>query len=129
MLVYARQRAIEALRVPQTVVLATCGPTGVMVSEFPCESIDLVLYLSLPQTSDHLFNLEQDTRVALLAEEWELQGKGRALSPAEEQPELKLLSKVETEWSVLVKVEPTQIQFRRTEGWGKAETIDLASID
>ncbi len=129
MLDYSHQRAVSALRSSQTAVLATCGPTGVMASEFPCESVDLVLYLLLPQISDHLFNLDHDNRVALLTEEWELRGKGRALSPEEEHPELRLLREVESEWYVLVKVDPFQIQLRRTEGWGVAETIDLAITD
>jgi hypothetical protein len=125
MLDYSHQRAIAALKIPQTAVLATYGPAGVMASEFPCESIDLVLYLLLPQISDHLFNLEQDDRVALLTEEWELRGIGRVLSPEEKLPELSLLHKVETEWYILVKVEPFQIQLRRSEGWGVTETIDF----
>lgn len=125
MLDYPRQRAREALKAPQTVVLATCGPTGVIASEFPCESVDLVLYLLLPQTSDHLFNLEQDDRIALLAQEWELRGKGRALSPEEKHPELGLIRDDGFEWHVLIKVEPIQIRFRRAEGWGATETIDL----
>jgi len=58
MLDYVRQRAIEVLKVPRRAVLATSGPSGVQVSEFPCEAIELELYLLVPQTSDHLFNLE-----------------------------------------------------------------------
>lgn len=129
MLDYSRQRAVSVLSSPQTAVLATCGPTGIKVSEFPCELIDLVLYLLLPQVSDHLFNLEKNNRVAVLTEEWELQGKGHALSPEEKHPELRLLREVKIEWYALVKVEPIQIQLRRTEGWGVAETIDLVITD
>ncbi len=125
MLNYARQRAIEALRPAYTAVLATSGPAGLLESEHLCEAIELDLYLLLPRTSDHLFNLEQDRRVALLTCEWALQGTGRALSPEDPQPELKQLQTLLNEWYVLVKVEPHQIEFRRSEGWGFAETIDL----
>ncbi len=81
MINYARERAEEILKTARTAILATNGPTGVQVGEFSCESFELQLYLLLPQTSDHLFNLEQDDRVALHTEQWELTGKGRVLSP------------------------------------------------
>ncbi len=63
-----------SLRCHRTAVLATSGPAGVQASEFPCEAIDLNLYLLVPQTSDHLFNLEHDSAVTLLTPEWELRG-------------------------------------------------------
>ncbi len=125
MLDYARERALEALRAARTVVLATTGPAGVQASEFSCEAIDLDLYLLLPCTSDHLFNLEQDGRVALVTGEWELRGIAHALVQKERNPELARLRAAGTEWHVLVKVEPIQIQIRRPGGWGAAETIDL----
>jgi hypothetical protein len=127
MLDYARQRAIKALRAARTTVLATTGPDGVQASEFPCEAIDLDLYLLVPQTSDHLFNLEQDGRVALVTDGWELRGKGRALSRGEEPSELSLLHAAGAELHVLVKVEASQIQIRRQDGWGPAETIDVGA--
>ena len=99
---------------------------GVQVSEFPCEAVELDLYLLLPRTSDHLFNLEQDGRVALHTDQWELTGKGRALSLEEKRPEIALLPKIGTSWYVPVKIVPRQIQILRPVGWGPAETIDLA---
>ena len=41
MLDYARQRAIEALKITQKAVLATSGPAGVQATEFPCEALVL----------------------------------------------------------------------------------------
>ncbi len=125
MLNYARQRAREALKPAWTAILATSGPAGPLESEHPCEALDLDLYVLLPSTSDHLFNLEQDRRVALLTPEWSLQGKGRALTAQDPPPELKRLQPLLNEWYVLVRVEPQQIAIRQREGWGFAETIDL----
>ncbi len=125
MINYARDCAIKILETAHTAVLATIGPAGVKVGEFPCEAVELDLYLLLPRTSDHLFNLEQDGRVALHTDQCELTGKGRALAPGEKWPQVTLLPKTEPEWYVLVKVTPTQIQILRLEGWGPAETIDL----
>lgn len=125
MLSYTRRRAADILKNTRKAVLPTAGPSGVRASEFPCEAVELDLYLLLPQTSDHLFNLEQDDRVALHADDWEVSGKGRMLSQDEEWPQLSLLPKTGTEWYALVKVVPDQVHVLRSEGWGPAETLDL----
>ena len=127
MMNYARERAEEILKTARTAVLATTGPAGVQVGEFPCEAFELELYLLIPKTSDHLFNLEQDDRVALHTEQWELTGKGQVFSPGEKMPEISLLPKFKVGWYVFVKVIPGQIQVLRTDGWGPAETIDLTT--
>ncbi len=96
------------------------------MSAFPCEALGFDLYLLVPRTSDHLFNLEQDCRVAMHAVHWELTGKGQALLEKKDWPRIKLVRKIEPAWYVLVKVVPNRVQILRTEGWGAAETIDLA---
>ena len=55
---YAHQRALEVLGTPRTAVLVTNGPAGIQIGEFACALSGLSLYLLVPQTSDHLFNLE-----------------------------------------------------------------------
>lgn len=127
MLDYARQRASEALRLPLSAVLATSGPAGIQAGEFPCEAIDLDLYLLVPKTSDHLFNLEHDSSVTLLTDVWELKGQAQILSPGVSDLRLDLLRKPGAEMCVLVRVDPYQLQIRREEGWGSIETIDLKS--
>lgn len=127
MLDYAHQRAIEVLKVYQVAVLATSGPAGLQASEFLCEAIGLDLYLLVPQTSDHLFNLEHDSTVTLLTAGWELKGEAHILSLDASIPDLDLLREPAAEWSVLVRVDPCQIQIRKEEGWGNLETIDLRS--
>jgi hypothetical protein len=125
MLDYARQRAIEALRSPGKAVLATSGPAGVQAGEFPCEALGLELYLLVPRTSDHLFNLERETIVTLLTPGWELKGEAQIISPNLSKPELDLLREPGAEWCELVRINPLQIQIRREQGWGYLETIDL----
>ena len=125
MLDYARQRAIEALRIPRKAVLATSGPAGLQASEFPCEAIDADLYLLVPKTSDHLFNLEHDSSVILLTAGWELKGEAQMVSPTELALELDLLREPGAAWCGLVRVYPYQIQIRREKGWGYLETIEL----
>ncbi len=125
MLDYARQHAIEALGSQRTAVLVTSGPAGVQASEFPCEAIDLELYLLVPQTSDHLFNLEHDLAVTLLTAGCELKGQAQIISRGMPDLELVLLREPGAAWCVLVRVKPSQIQIRSERGWGHLETIDL----
>ena len=127
MLDYARQRARNVLKNPGKVILATSGPAGVHVGEFPCEAIDLELYLLIPKTSDHLFNLEHDSMVTLLANGWELKGRSQILPTGVSDLKLSLLCETGAEWCVLVRVDPWQLHIRRREGWGSIETIDLES--
>jgi hypothetical protein len=125
MLDYARQRAIEALKIPRKAVLGTSGPAGVQVGEFPCEATGLTLYLLVPRTSDHLYNLEHGSMVTLLANGWELKGEAQILPPDAVIPGLDLCREPGAEWCVLVRVDPCQVQIRREGGWGNLETIDL----
>ena len=125
MLDYARQRAIEVLKVPRRAVLATSGPAGVQASEFPCEAIELELYLLVPQTSDHLFNLEHVSTVSVLTVKWELKGEAQVVFPDTTERQLDLLQKPEAAWSVLLRMTPSRLQIRRDKGWRNLETIDI----
>jgi hypothetical protein len=125
MLDYARQRAIEALRQARKVVLVTSGPAGVQAGEFPCQARELALYILVPQASDHLFNLEKDSRATLLTSGWELRGEAQIISPDPLNLELDLLRQLEAEWCELVRIIPHQIHIRRDQGWGYQETLDL----
>jgi hypothetical protein len=107
------------------VVLVTSGPAGVQAGEFPCQAVGLDLYLFIPRTSNHLFNLECEAAVTLLASGWELKGEARMISANPAQLELDLLREPGAKWCELVQIIPYQIQIRREQGWGYLETIDL----
>ncbi len=130
MLNYARQRVAEALRsrgtgVPQTAVLATSGPAGLLAGEFRCEASGLSLFLLVPRTSDHLFNLEQNPAVTLLSATWELNGEARVIAPGEAALNLDILHEPAAEWCVVVRVDARKVHIRRAGDWGNLETIDL----
>ena len=125
MLDYARQRAIEALGTPRIAVLVTTGPAGVQASEFRCEALDLDFYLLVPQTSDHLFNLEHDASVTVLTDGCELKGQAQIISRGEPDIDLDLWQEPGAQWCLLVRVEISQMQIRNERGWGHLETIDL----
>lgn len=127
MLDYARQRVSEVLRIPHRAILATSGPAGIQAGEFRCEAIDLDLYLLVPKTSDHLFNLEHESTVTLLTAVWELKGQAQIIPPGVSKLRLDLLREPGVEWCMLVRIDPCRMQIRREEGWGNIETIDLKS--
>jgi hypothetical protein len=129
MLDYARQRAIDILKDPSTAVLVTSGPAGVQASQVACYEDGLDIYLLLPRTSDHLFNLEQNSAILLVAAAWQLKGSARVLKSP---PSILNLTRIytiqgqaEPEWTVMVQVEPIQLQVRHPGGWGNQETLDL----
>jgi hypothetical protein len=124
MLDYARQRTIEILRIPHRAVLATSGPAGLQIGEFPCEAIGLYLYLLVPSSSDHFFNLEQDASVTLLSDIWKLIGEAQSITPTPDI-ELEILREPVAKWCRLVRVYPSQIHIRRENGWGYLETIEF----
>lgn len=77
----------------------------------------------MPQTSDHLFSLEQNPAVALLSAGWEMRGEARILSAAPEGSR----QAEESKWCALVRVDASQMHIRREAGWGNLETIDQKS--
>ena len=125
MLDYAHQRALEALGTPRTAVLVTNGPAGVQVSEFPCTVLGLGLYLLVPQTSDHLFNLEYESTVTLLIARCELKGKAQIIPRGAVDLDCALLREPGADWCAFLRVEIFQVQIWSEEGWGNRETIDL----
>ncbi len=122
MLTYARQRAMETLKQRNTAILITSGPAGTQACETPCHAVDLNLFLLVPLTSDHLFNLETDPSITLFTDTWLLKGRARILSS---WPELNFFQGMDTRGCALLQVDLCQLQIRRKGGWGNIETIDL----
>ena len=119
------ERAVEVLKNSHRAVLATCGPAGLQAGEFPCEARGLSLYLLVPRTSDHLFNLELDPSVILLSTGWDLKGKAEKMSLSTLNHDLDLLAQPDAEWCALLRIIPDRIQIRREKGWGYIETLEL----
>lgn len=125
MLNHLRQRIITALAPTRAATLATNGPAGLQVGLFPCAASDLVLYMLLPRTSDHLLNLDASSSAVITTPDWQVHGRARAVPAAELPAGLELLDAPEAPWSVVVEVRPARVAIARREGWGPAETIDL----
>lgn len=129
MLDYAHERAVAILKNSHKAVLATDGPAGLQAGEFPCEARGLTLYLLVPRTSDHLFNLELDASVALLSTRWELKGRAEMIPLNTINHDSDLLAQSGAEWCALLRVIPDRIQIRREKGWGYLETLELNPSD
>ncbi len=125
MLDYAHQRAKEALKLPRQAVFVTQGPAGIQASQVQCQAVDLILYLLVPKTSDHLFNLESESSVVLLAAGLDLKGNAQVIPIDSLDFELELLKNPQAGWCVLVRVEPIHLHIHRAEGWGNLESIDV----
>lgn len=95
--------------------LATCGAAGPQVSVVPYQLHDLRLHLLLPQTADHLFNLEGQPDLVLLTPTWKLHGRGtrRHHSP------------LSSSWQVVIRVEALRLHILDKNGQYAVETIDF----
>ncbi len=125
MLDYAHQRASAALDNPRTAILITSGPAGVQTGEFRCEVFDLSLYFLIPQTSDHLFNVEHEPTVTLLTGTCELKGQAQIVSRHALEVDLELCRALDAPWCALVRVAISRVQVRSEDAWRSRETIDL----
>ncbi len=125
MLDYSSQRVEEILGAARTAVLASSGPGGLQAGEFPCEASGLAVWLLVPATSDHLFNLEHNPRVTLLTAAWELKGNAQVLAREDAPPGLSLLQDPAAPWCVTIRVQPAVLQIKGRQGWGYLETIEF----
>jgi hypothetical protein len=125
MLEHLKQRVIETLRPVSRVILATSGPAGLQASSLPCEVAGLRLYMLVPRSSDHLFNLESNPGVVATNDNWEVRGQARAVEPADWPAELTLTLSPEAAWYDVLELSITQMQIRLPDGWSNVETIDV----
>jgi hypothetical protein len=125
MLDHLRRHIAATLEGARSATLATSGPAGLLADVVPCVADDIQLYLLLPRTSDHLLNLEADSRVAVTTAEWQLRGRARVVSAIDRPGALALAEVPGARWSVLVEVTPERVDIARREGWGAAETIEV----
>ena len=123
MLNHLRQRVVEALSMARTATLSTHGAAGLQASVIPCQALETILYLLVPRTSDHLFNLEHSPEVVVTTETWQMRGTARI---APDCPAgLALLGQPDAAWCEVVAVRPTRLQIEPQGGLGHAETIDI----
>jgi hypothetical protein len=136
MLDHLRQKAAQTLASVSFVILSSYGPAEIQSSRVPCASQDLVLYIFIPHSSNHLLNLEQRSGIVAATDTWDLQGNARVLAPDEipvgiNPPETgadtnrpAYRSNPAWGWAV-VEVRPSRLTLHSPTGLGNIETIDF----
>jgi hypothetical protein len=116
-----RDRAAQILAETKLCTLATTGPAGVQASVVRCAGRETTLYLLVPDTSDHLFNLETETEVAVTTESWSLRGTANIVKDS-----LDLFSAEQSQWHTIVRVTPVRLHILPESGMASyAKTIDF----
>ena len=120
-----RRRAAAALARACEATVATYGPAGLQADLVACAAQGLRLYLLVPSTSEHLFNLETNPELVVATAIWRVQGRGRGLSAAGRPVIATLNDNPSAPWCVWLEVVPTRLTIAHEHGWGAAETIDI----
>lgn len=79
MLDMLRRAALTVIAATRHCTLSTMGPTGLQASVVDCIVCDGCVYLLIPATSEHCFNLEHTLEVLLTTSHWQVRGAGLAL--------------------------------------------------
>lgn len=125
MLDHLRQRIIDLLEPTSAITLSSHGPAGIQAQMLPSFAVGLRLFVIVPATSEHLFNLELEPDVVATTANWQLRGYGRPLSPSELPPNFPLPSTIQATDYTVVEITPVQIEIGRPIGSGFIETIDI----
>lgn len=129
MLEHLRQRIVQTLADTRMITLSTHGPAGLQSGHFECELVDVRLFVLIPHTSDHLFNLETNPEVVVVNNNWNLRGLARQILPEMAPPCLRLMHTPESHWSTLVEIKPRRVNIRGEATTGYGETIDINDDD
>lgn len=117
-----RDRAAQILAERELCTLATTGPAGLQASMVRCAGRGTTLYLLVPDTSDHIFNLESEPDVAVTTETWHLGGTADIIKDSTD-----VFSADQSQWHTVVRVTPKRLHILPAKG-NKAsygETIDF----
>jgi hypothetical protein len=74
-----RAEALALIAATPCCILSTTGPAGVQASIVTCLVCENCVYVLVPSTVDHLFNLERELEVVLTSALWQLRGAALAL--------------------------------------------------
>lgn len=125
MLEHLKQRVIAILEPTQVVTLSTHGPAGIQAQVLPCIAQGLRLFVFVPTTSDHLYNLEQEPDVVATTSDWQLRGLGRTLLPSEIPADFPLFRVIQAVDYSVVEINPVRVEIGRPNGSGFLESIDI----
>jgi hypothetical protein len=75
-----RAEALAQIAAAPHCTLSTLGPAGVQASVVECLVREDCIYVLVPSTADHLFNLEHELEIVLTNPLWQLRGAALDLS-------------------------------------------------
>ena len=101
-----RNQAFQILAATPTCTLSTTGPAGLQASNIALGVDQARLFMLVPDTSEHLFNLEHDRLVALTAENWELTGSAVKIDSAAAP-----FTPQQMAWCVVFEITPRRMHF------------------
>lgn len=135
MLDHLRQKAAQTLASVCSVTLSSYGPADIQSSRVSCTSQDLTLYVFIPLSSDHLFNLEHRPGVVAATDDWDLHGTARVLTQNEIPLGIhptegctgpsKPAPGANSAQGCVVEIRPTRLTLHAPTGRGNIETIDF----
>lgn len=123
-----RNEALALIAATPQCILSTNGPAGVQATVVECIVRANCIYVLVPSTADHLFNMEHDTEVVLTTVLWQLRGAaivlGGADGPRGTAPR-ELGTRARIEGQVLVEVFPIRMHIEPAGHRRYRETIDF----
>jgi hypothetical protein len=82
MLKQLRAEALALIATTPHCTLSTIGPAGLQASVVMCAAQADCVYVLVPSTVDHLFNIEHEPEVVLTSATWQLRGVALAIGEA-----------------------------------------------
>src|SRR5918912_3531761 len=82
MLSQLRAEALALIDATPDCILSTIGPAGVQASVVTCVVHAGCIYMLVPSTLDHLFNIEHELEVVLTGTSWQLRGAALVIGRA-----------------------------------------------
>jgi len=123
-----RDEALALIAATPQCTLSTIGPAGLQASIVSCIVRADCIYVLLPSTAEHLFNLEQDTEVVLTGALWQLRAAALALGAVDglhgTAPH-EISARARTEGHALVEVFPIRMHIEPGRQRRYRETIDF----
>jgi len=124
-----RAEALALIAATPHCTLSTIGPAGVQASVVACAVHEDCVYVLVPSTVDHLFNLEYELEVVLTTPLWQLRGAALNLSEAGEPhgtAPSDISAQARAAGYTLVEVFPLRMHLEPTDRRRYRETIDFS---
>ena len=123
-----RAEALALIAARPHCTLSTIGPAGVQASIVTCVVRDDCVYILIPSTADHLFNLEHAMEVVLTTALWQLRGAALVMGGADglhgTVPH-EISARARTEGNTVVEVFPLRMHLEAAGPRRFRETLDF----